>query len=154
MRNLRRKLGNDLIVAPSVTVLIFDEQDRVLLVRHVEGDVWVAPGGMIEPGETPAEAAIREAHEETGCEVELVRLLGVFGGGEDFRVTYGNGDRVEHVMTVFEARVRERGERSDVEEILEVRYVSAAEIATLQVGRWVPTVLGAIFGDRTRAHFR
>jgi 8-oxo-dGTP pyrophosphatase MutT (NUDIX family) len=47
----------------------------VLLVRHVEGNDWTTPGGMIEPLETPADAAVRETWEETGLHVELESLL-------------------------------------------------------------------------------
>jgi len=153
VRKLRAKVGHDLLIVPTVTVLTFDEHDRVLLVRHTEGNIWVAPGGMIEPGETPAHAATREMLEETGHRVELSQLLGVFGG-PDFRMTYKNGDVVEFVMTIFEARTLETGARSDVEEILELRYCTEAEIATLTTGRWLPIVLRHIRANRTGASFQ
>lgn len=49
--------------------------DRVLLVR--EDGQWMLPGGMLEPGETPAEGAARELREETGLSVEIDDLLAV-----------------------------------------------------------------------------
>ena len=49
-------------------------------VRHVEGNDWTTPGGMIEPYETPSNAAVREMWEETGLYVELTHVIGVFGG--------------------------------------------------------------------------
>jgi 8-oxo-dGTP pyrophosphatase MutT (NUDIX family) len=45
---------------PSVTIVSFDDTGRVLLVKHRDTDLWVAPGGAIEPEETPADAAVRE----------------------------------------------------------------------------------------------
>jgi ADP-ribose pyrophosphatase YjhB (NUDIX family) len=149
MRALREKIGNDLIVMPSVTVLTFDADGRVLLVRHAEGNVWGAPGGQIEPGEAAGLAAVREIREETGLEVELVRLLGVYGGPE-FEVAYPNGDRISYVMTVFEGEVRGGSARPDGSEILELRYVSRAELRELTVGRWLPVVLEAAI--ELRAH--
>jgi 8-oxo-dGTP pyrophosphatase MutT (NUDIX family) len=57
-------------------VLLVDDQCRVLLIHdRLDLDVtdshWIAPGGGLEPGETPAEAAVREVYEETGLRVEL-----------------------------------------------------------------------------------
>jgi 8-oxo-dGTP pyrophosphatase MutT (NUDIX family) len=59
----------------------------VLLVRHVEG-WWTLPGGAIDPGERPAEAARREALEEASIEIELLAIAGVFGGYPDFHGFY------------------------------------------------------------------
>ena len=43
----------------------------VILHKHRKLGIWVQPGGHVDPGETPAEAAAREASEETGLPVEL-----------------------------------------------------------------------------------
>jgi 8-oxo-dGTP pyrophosphatase MutT (NUDIX family) len=53
-------------------VLLFDEQDRVLLVDPTYKPGWEFPGGVVEPGEAPARAGVREVAEETG-----IRLTGV-----------------------------------------------------------------------------
>ena len=61
--------------------------DMILMVRHVEPtrSYWTLPGGGVEAGETPAEAAVREVREETGLRVRAVRRL--------WEGTYGNGHR-------------------------------------------------------------
>jgi 8-oxo-dGTP pyrophosphatase MutT (NUDIX family) len=60
---------------PIARVIIIDAGRIVLLERHRQGrHYFVFPGGGIDPGETPEQAAIREAHEETGLEVVLERL--------------------------------------------------------------------------------
>lgn len=53
------------------------DRDRILMTRHErDGRVhWVLPGGAVEQGETPEQAAVRELREETGLEVGLDRLL-------------------------------------------------------------------------------
>ena len=49
------------------------EQDRVLLIFHRKLNKWLPPGGHMEANETPAEAAYREALEETGYEIEILK---------------------------------------------------------------------------------
>lgn len=53
------------------------QDDRILLARHKCGDrsYWVLPGGAVEEGETPEEAAVRELREETALEIRVERLL-------------------------------------------------------------------------------
>lgn len=153
MRRLRAKVGTDLVLVPSVTVLAFDDRGCVLLVRHAETGRWVLPGGSLEPGETPADGAVREVWEETGLRVEPTRVLGVYAGPE-FRVTYRNGDALAFVMTVFEGRPLGGEPRADGEETLEARYVAPAEAARLDMPAWARLVLGDALADRWRTHFR
>jgi len=61
----------------SVSALIFDE-GRVLLARRRDIDWWNLPGGGMEAGETVEEAICREVREETGLEIEVERLIGVY----------------------------------------------------------------------------
>jgi 8-oxo-dGTP diphosphatase len=75
-------LGEDLQqmkkTRPIARVIIIQEEQIALLERHKQGEhYFVFPGGGIDPGETPEQAATREAHEETGLEIKLERLVAV-----------------------------------------------------------------------------
>ena len=59
--------------------VIFDEKGRVLLSHRRDLDVWNLPGGGLERGELPPEAAVRETLEETGLKIKIKRLVGVYG---------------------------------------------------------------------------
>jgi 8-oxo-dGTP diphosphatase len=144
LRALRAKLGNDLLLMPSVTVIARDDEARVLLVRHVDTGQWVAPGGAVEPGERPDEAARREMREETGLEVELDGIVGVFGGPE-FEVRYENGDRCAYVMAVYEARITGGSPRPDGEETVAFRWVPEAEWPHLDMAPWMRVVMPEVF---------
>ena len=58
--------------------LIFDDEERVLLGHRRDIDWWNLPGGGMEAGETVDEALCREVREETGLEVEVEQLAGVY----------------------------------------------------------------------------
>lgn len=149
LRGVRAKLGNDLILVPSATGLVFDEAGRVLLALHATGNVWAAPGGAIDPDERPVDAAVREVWEETGLVVEPVALAGVFGGPE-CRVRYDNGDETAYVITIYECRAIGGRLRADGEETLEVRWVAPHEIAALTLSRWARVVLPDLVANRGR----
>jgi 8-oxo-dGTP pyrophosphatase MutT (NUDIX family) len=132
LKGLRDQVGGDLLLLPSVAVMAFDVEGRLLLVRATDTGRWQTVGGAIDPGETPAEAALRETVEETGLEVELVRVIGCYGGPL-FRFAYPNGHLCEYVATVFEARPRAGALRPDGEETSEVGWFTAEDAAGLDV---------------------
>jgi 8-oxo-dGTP pyrophosphatase MutT (NUDIX family) len=122
-------------------------------VRHREGDVWVAPGGAIDPHETPANAVVREVWEETALLVTPVRLLSVYGGPE-FEVVYAIGDRVSYLMTVFECRIIGGYAHADGEETLELGWFSLAELQRLRLPAWARVVLPDAFAPVDQAWFQ
>jgi 8-oxo-dGTP pyrophosphatase MutT (NUDIX family) len=153
MRRLRAKVGTDLLIVPSVSVLVPDGRGRVLLARHAETGRWVIPGGSVEPHELPADAAVRETWEETGLHVEPIRVVGVYGGPE-LHLTYPNGDQVSYLTTVFEGRVLGGEARPDGVEILEVRWAAPAEVPALALPAWARRVLADVLADGARTHFQ
>ena len=62
-------------LAASVAVI---QDGKVLLTRRSDVEAWCLPGGRVEAGESIADAAIREVLEETGLEVKLTRLVGIY----------------------------------------------------------------------------
>jgi len=153
MRGLREKVGTAVIEIPTVSVLIFDERKRVLLVRHAEGNDWTTPGGMIEPYETPADAAVRETWEETGLHVALTHIVGVFGGAI-CSGAYSNGDRVSWVSTLFAAERVSGASRPDGEETLEVRYFDRSELSDIRCKPHARLFVETAYADRQSTYFQ
>jgi 8-oxo-dGTP diphosphatase len=58
--------------------IIKDKNNRILLVLRNDYDLWNLPGGALEKGESPWEGVIREVKEETGYDVKVVRLVGIY----------------------------------------------------------------------------
>jgi len=142
-RELREKVGHDLLYWPAAACLVRDSDGRLLLVLQVGGHGWSFPAGAIEPGETPAEAARRETREEASVEVELLGLAGVFGG-PTFHHVYPNGDEVAWVTIAFDARVIDGTPAPDNEEIAEVRWASLDEVDALELTPATRHVLGHV----------
>lgn len=149
--SLRQKIGHDLLMLQAASVAIFNERGEILLAQNADGR-WMTIGGAIDPDETPADAAVREAWEETGLLVEPFRVIGVFGGPE-FHVTYANGDRVLYTAILFEARVVGGTPRPDGEEAIALRYVSQEEAAGLPMAVRTRRVLAAAFARDQRPYF-
>jgi 8-oxo-dGTP pyrophosphatase MutT (NUDIX family) len=140
---LRAVIGHELLVMPSVTVLPVDERGRLLLAWHAgHTDGWGTVGGAVNPGESPAEAAVREAREEIGAGLRLVRLLAVLGG-PDYEVTYPNGDRVAYVPAVYEAEIVNGTPSPSDGELSEVAWFTPAELQALQLSRFTRAMLTA-----------
>jgi 8-oxo-dGTP diphosphatase len=108
-------------IKPAVSMAIITKGDRVLMVRRRQQEgklLWAFPGGGIEAGETPEQAAVREVAEEVALEAKAVRVLGA-------RVHPQTGADMTYVAceaVAGEARVE------DDEELAEVAWITLEEI--------------------------
>ena len=112
-------------VIPCVGAVIKDDRGRLLLIKrgHAPGaGLWSLPGGRIEPGETDAEALVREMREETGLEIEAGQLIGtVRRPAQDGAVL----DIRDYAATVTGGSLRPGDDAADA------RWVDASELASL-----------------------
>ena len=94
-------------IRPGVAAVIFDRTGRVLLQRRDDTGRWGLPGGSMDPGETVHAALVREVREETGLDVEPLRLVGVYSDPANHQVVhYPDGNVIHFVSTVLECAVR------------------------------------------------
>lgn len=96
--------------------IIKDEKNRVLLCLRNDYDLWNLPGGGLEKGETPWQGVVREVKEETGLNVVVVKLIGV----------YSKPNKDEIVFS-FECKMID-GKLTLNEEAKDIRYFSIYEI--------------------------
>jgi ADP-ribose pyrophosphatase YjhB (NUDIX family) len=90
----------------AASAVVLDAGRRlVLLQRRSDNGRWGLPGGGVEVGESLAAACRREVREETGLEVEIVRLIGVYSDPAFQIVRYPDGNVVHYVSACFECRV-------------------------------------------------
>jgi ADP-ribose pyrophosphatase YjhB (NUDIX family) len=78
---------------------------EILLIQRADNAHWGLPGGHVEPGESVAQATVREVLEETGFAIEVGRLIGVYSDPEWQTVESSSGERSQFINLCFEARV-------------------------------------------------
>ena len=100
VRRLRLRVGHDLLWLPGATAVVL-RGDEVLLVRRSDNGQWSPVTGIVDPGEHPARAAVREVMEETGvtCDVDALVWVNV----TEPRV-HPNGDLAQYLDHTFRCR--------------------------------------------------
>lgn len=71
-----------------VFVVVFNEQKQILLCRRRDFDFWNLPGGGLETDETPWQGAVREVKEETGLEIKIIKLSGIYSKTEKNEIVF------------------------------------------------------------------
>lgn len=115
-------------VAAGVAAVVFDGKGRVLLGKRADNDLWGLPSGHVEPAETVEEAAIREVSEETGLEVEVEWLVGVYSDPYSQTFAYPDGEVVHFVTSCFRCRVASGAARADGVEASEVAFFATDDL--------------------------
>ncbi len=118
--------GADLKLGATAAVV---RDGRLLLTRREDNGLWCLPGGGVDSGESWSEAAVREVREETGLEVDVDGVLGVYTDPDQV-IVYADG-RLRQIFGVcFRAHVLD-GSAGCSDEVTEVRWVDAQEAARL-----------------------
>lgn len=127
-----KRIGQSARISTGCCAVIFDEShERILLTRRADNGRWCLPGGRTEPGESVEETCIREIREETGLEVQIGKLIGVYSS-PDFIVEYADGNRYQLIALSFEAKTI-GGQLQVTDESTEYGFFSPTEIAALDL---------------------
>lgn len=125
---IRGKVGHEKIIIVYAGGCIFNKNGEVLLQKRADCNKWGFPGGAIELGETPEMAAKREVKEETGLEIEVQKLIGIY---TDSDVVYPNGDKAHSICICYEMSVVGGELSCDENETLELKYFSLDDMPEL-----------------------
>jgi len=119
--------ANSLVVGGSAVVV--DGKGRILLQRRSDSGNWALPGGAMDIGETFAESVIREVKEETGFDVRVERIVGIYSDpGHVF--AYDDGE-VRQEFNICLAATIVGGELAVSSESTDVRFFPLDEVQGL-----------------------
>jgi ADP-ribose pyrophosphatase YjhB (NUDIX family) len=121
-------------VVPSVNVVVVNDAGELLLIRRTDNNNWALPGGAMDPGESLVDAARRETAEETGVQVQITGLVGIYTDPRHVILYTSDGEVRQEFSVVFTARPV-GGQPTPSGESSEVHWVPPDAVASLAMDR-------------------
>ncbi len=116
---------------PAASAVVADADGRILLARRRDNSLWTIPGGAMDPGESIAQTAIREVKEETGIDVEVVSLVGIYSNPRHV-VEYADGEVRQQFSICFACRPL-GGDTAPSDETSDVGFYTPEAIEAMDV---------------------
>jgi len=116
-------------VVPSVTAIVVNDADELLLIHKSDNDLWALPGGGHDIGESIADTVVREVEEETGIDVQVTGVVGFFTDPRHV-MAYDDGEVRQQFSICFTTRLLGGASRPSSES-KEVRWVSVEDLGGL-----------------------
>ncbi|WP_280332544.1 NUDIX hydrolase [Nocardia wallacei] len=121
---------NSIVVA--ATAFVRDADNRVLLIQRSDNRLWAIPGGAQDFGEYITETAVRETREETGIDIEVTCLVGIYSDPRHI-MAYSDGEVRQQFSICFKAHPTGTDTLKPSPESPNVRWTSRNELATLPI---------------------
>lgn len=118
-------------IVPSVTAVAVNEAGEVLLIHRTDNNLWALPGGGVDVGESAPDAAVRETKEETGFDVEVTGLVGIYTNPAHV-MAYDDGEVRQQFSICFRTRIV-GGELHTSNESKEVAFVDPSRLDSLNI---------------------
>ncbi|MFE7381118.1 NUDIX hydrolase [Streptomyces zhihengii] len=137
-------------IVPSVTAVAVNEGGEVLLIHKTDNDLWALPGGGVDVGESAPDAAVRETKEETGFDVEVTSLVGIYTNPAHV-MAYDDGEVRQQFSICFRARIV-GGELRTSSESKEVAFVDPSRLDSLNIHPSMRMRIDHGLSDETAPH--
>ena|SRR5579884_2146112 len=135
---------------PAASAVVDDGRGRILLARRRDNSLWTIPGGAMDPGEFIAETARREVKEETGLDVEVVSLVGVYSDPGHV-IEYTDGEVRQEFSVCFACRLV-GGELDAGDEMHDAAFFAADEIERIDVHPSIRLRIQHFFGRQQQPY--
>ncbi len=137
-------------LVPSVTAIVPNELSHILMVHKTDNDLWALPGGAMDLGEYIADAVVREVKEETGIDVEVTGVVGLYTNPNHV-MAYDDGEVRQQCSICFRTRMV-GGRLATSSETKEVRFVAPDQLDTLNIHPSMRLRIDHYLEDRTEPY--
>jgi ADP-ribose pyrophosphatase YjhB (NUDIX family) len=138
-------------IAVAVTAFVLDDAGRILMIRRTDSGLYAIPGGQQEVGETISRTVVREVKEETGIDVEPMRITGIYTDPEHV-IAYTDGEVRQEFSICFAARLL-GGQLRTSDESSEVLWVARDELDSLNIHPSIRLRIRHASEDREHPYF-
>jgi len=118
-------------IVPSVTAIVTNDVGELLLVHKTDNNLWALPGGGMDPGESIAQAAVRETKEEAGVDIEVTGIVGLYTNPHHV-IAYDDGEVRQQFSVCFTTQLL-GGQISTSSETSEVEFVPLGRLDELDI---------------------
>lgn len=138
-------------IRPAVSAIVRDEAGHLLMIRRTDNDKYALPGGGQDIGETLSQAVVREVEEETGVQVEVTGLVGLYSNPSHV-IEYDDGEVRQEFSICFHAKYV-GGELRTSSESKEVKWIAPARLQELEIHPSIRLRIEHGLADRAQPYF-
>ncbi len=140
-------------LVPAVSAVVLDkEKNKILLQQRVDNGKWSLAGGKVEPGETVEQAVIREVEEESGLQIEVTKLTGVYSDPNHV-IAYKDGEVRQQFSICFFCKII-GGVLIKSEESRTVDFIPIGELDSLDIHETQKIRIHDALSDKCKAFIR
>ena len=118
-------------LVPAASAVVANERGEILMQRRKDNDLWALPGGTMDLGESIGETAIRETREETGLNIEIDGIVGIYSDPRHL-IEYSDGEVRQQFNVCFRGRLLS-GTLRRSDESTDVRWIAPADLESLEI---------------------